>query len=262
MNYSELRPDQLAAQLARCPVAVVPWGALEWHSDHLPVGLDGLVATGVAAALAERLGAVVLPPLYLPITPLPHQFSLGFSAATVALVLDELLLELQRVGYRCVVILSGHYAQGHELVLIDAATRALDRGLAVLALPPLALLGPQYLDHAGQWETSLLLALRPDLVDAARQATVAAAPDAVAVGVLGQLPGSATAAAGQAAIAAALDALQEIIVPALAGDHAPLRALYAARRAEYADFLARFFRGSWEDAAAAWWAARTAPPAP
>jgi len=47
MGYSEyiyLRPRQLKAEIERFPLAMVPLGALEWHSYHLPLGTDGLKA--------------------------------------------------------------------------------------------------------------------------------------------------------------------------------------------------------------------------
>ena len=53
-RYAELRPDQLAAIVAAAPIAYVPWGALEWHGPHLPFGLDGITAEGVAERAARQ----------------------------------------------------------------------------------------------------------------------------------------------------------------------------------------------------------------
>lgn len=256
--YARLRPDELERAIAAKPVAFVPWGALEWHSAHLPVGLDGLVAESIAARVAERVGGVVLPPFYLPITALPHRFSLSIRASTVRAVLDDLLAELARVGFQVVVVLSGHYAQGHELVLIGAAEAALEQGLPVLATPPLAMVDDSMLDHAGHWETSLLLATHPELVDMRRlQRAVEAFPAGhiADLGILGDVPlSTATAASGEIAIEQAISAIDQLVTMLLtSGDPAPLHAYYARRRAAYARFLERYFEGSWEDAAASWW---------
>lgn len=260
-EYAALRPDQLEARLAAAPLIYVPWGALEWHSVHLPVGLDGLVAACIAERAVERTGGVVLPTMYLPITALPHRFSISFRAATVRAVLDDLFAELARVGARVVVLLSGHYAQGHELVLIDAAEHALaTHGLRVLATPPLALLGEHYLDHAGRWETALLLATEPKLVDLQR--FVAAlqrypAGHVADLGVLGELPVNATATSGEIVIEQALAELEAWVARLLhADDLAPLHAFYQRRRAAYDSFVQRYYRGSYEEAAAAWWQER------
>lgn len=258
--YATLRPDQLEQIIAATPVAYVPWGALEWHSLHLPVGLDGIVAQAFAERAVDRIGGLLLPTMYLPITTLPHRFSIAFKAEHVRAILDDLFDELARIGFRVAVLLSGHYAQGHELVLIDAAEAALERtGLLVLASPPLGLLDEAYLDHAGRWETAQLLATRPDLVDP-RQLSRALqqfpAGHVADLGILGEMPHSATATSGEVVIEQALDALAEWVRTLRTGDIEPLRAFYARRRAAYQPFLDAYFHGSHEEAAAAWWADR------
>lgn len=263
--YARMRPDELERAIADRPIALVPWGALEWHSAHLPVGLDGLVAEAIAARVAERLGGIILPALYLPITALPHRFSISMRSSTVRAVVDDLLGELSRVGFRVVVLLTGHYAQGHELVLIEAAEAAMtEHKLPVLAAPPLALVDDAMLDHAGHWETSALLAAHPELVDMRRlqQALQSHATGRVAdLGILGEIPiATATAAAGEIAIGQAVDKIAALVTHVLdSGDVEPLRAYYTHRRAAYQPFVDRYFRGSWEDAAARWWDERAGP---
>ncbi len=255
--YAQLRPDQLEARMTT-PVAYVPWGALEWHSFHLPVGLDGLVAEYIAQRAADCTGGVVLPPMYLPITTLPHRFSISFRATTVRAVLDNLFEELARIDFRVVVLLSGHYAQGHELALIEAAEAAIERyHLFVLAAPPMALVNDDYLDHAGRWETAQLLAIYPELVDlrSLMRALEAYPTGHVAdLGILGDLPMSATAASGEVVIEQAVTAIDRWVRHLLAAnDPQLLHAYYTQRRAVYQDFVEHYFRGSYEEAAAAWW---------
>src|SRR5437763_1208058 len=80
-RYAELRPEQLEAIMAVAPVAYVPWGALEWHGPHLPLGLDGFTAEGVAERDVQRTGGVLLPTTWWPITALPHRYSLSIGSA-------------------------------------------------------------------------------------------------------------------------------------------------------------------------------------
>jgi creatinine amidohydrolase len=260
--YARLRPDELEQAIAEHPIALVPWGALEWHSSHLPVGLDGLVAEAIAARVAARLGGIILPTFYLPITSLPHRFSISMRATTVRAVVDDLFAELARIGFRVVALLTGHYAQGHELVLIEAAEDAYaQHGLLVLATPPLALVDDSMLDHAGRWETSALLATQPDLVDMRllQQALEQHPAGRIAdLGILGELPvATATAGAGEVAIEEAVDAIAGLLTTLLrSADPGPLRTYYAARRAAYQAYVERYFTGSWEEAAARWWAER------
>lgn len=255
--YAALRPDQLEARMTT-PVAYVPWGALEWHSFHLPVGLDGFVAEYIAQRATECTGGVVLPTMYLPITTLPHRFSISFRTATVRAVLDDLFGELARIGFRVVVLLSGHYTQGHELTLIEAAEAAIERHhLFVLATPPMALVNDEYLDHAGRWETAQLLAIHPELVDlrALMHALEIHPTGHVAdLGILGELPVAATAASGEVVIEQAVSAIDHWVRHVLAVDDPQLLyAYYTQRRAVHQDFVETYFQGSYEEAAAAWW---------
>jgi len=63
--YIELTPSQFRARLAAAPIAYLPLGTLEWHSEHLPLGTDGIISGGFFDALASRVGGIVLPMLFL-----------------------------------------------------------------------------------------------------------------------------------------------------------------------------------------------------
>ena len=64
MNYEFLRPDELRKLQTASPLAFLPFGPLEWHGPHLPIGTDGLIAQAVAQPLSEQLGGVLLPTLF------------------------------------------------------------------------------------------------------------------------------------------------------------------------------------------------------
>jgi creatinine amidohydrolase len=256
-RYAELHPDTLAAIVERAPVAYVPWGALEWHGPHLPFGVDGFTAEAVAERAARRTGGVVLPTTWWPITALPHRFSLSVPSELAQGLWDAILSELARAGFRIAVLVSGHYAQGHELVLMDAAEHAISAyGLLTLAVPPLALVDETMLDHAAQWETAQMLALRPRLVrlEALGDGPLHLAADAV----LGADPRAATASQGESALTLATERLAASVA-ALRSEAAAdvLRELYARRRAAYQAYVERYFRGSWEEAILTWWGERT-----
>lgn len=262
-RYAELLPDELEKTLSERPAAALAWGALEWHGPHLPLGLDGLVADWFAGELAERVGCVSLPATYLPITCLPHKLSLSIRSEVVRRLWADLFAELQRAGFRALALVSGHYAHPHELLLMDAAEEARRNGLAVIAGPPLSVLSDDsMLDHAAHWETSELMAVRPDLVrldklDAAEAARPA--PDLAAHAVLGVDPRKgASAQAGAQALGRALEIWETLLLGALAGEVDDyLDAWYARRRASYQGFVDQFYRGSWEAALAEWWRVRT-----
>lgn len=63
--YKDLQPLQLLEKVKKCPVAYLPIGTLEWHGRHMPLGTDMIVPESVFAKVAEKIGGVVLPPLFL-----------------------------------------------------------------------------------------------------------------------------------------------------------------------------------------------------
>lgn len=250
MRYAELRPDQLQAAWDENPLAILPIGALEWHGPHLPLGLDGLVAESFAEMLADRSGGVLLPCIWTPMTTLPHKFSLQISTETFREILDQTLGGLSGAGATKVALVTGHYAQGHHVELYEAAIRAMNRqeGCLVYAATPLEPLGdPVLLDHAARCETSQLLAIRPALVQ------LGALPEGHSSresAVLGENPRGSSAEEGRKLFSRAIDAWHEWL---RCEDPQQLLQHYSSAKHAYADYIDRFYRGSWEKAILDWW---------
>ena len=59
-----MRPAQLEAAGRKFPVVYVPFGLIEWHGVHLPLGNDAIKAHGILVKCAEKFGGVVYPPVY------------------------------------------------------------------------------------------------------------------------------------------------------------------------------------------------------
>lgn len=252
-RYTELRPEPLAQIRRQTPVAYLPWGALGWRGPHLPLGGSGIIAETLAERVARRVGGVLLPTTWWPIAPLPHPDSLGISGPVLAGLWDEIFINLAHAGWHIVVLLSGHYSPGHELALMDAAERAIEQqDMLVLSIPTMALVDESMLDQAALWESSLLMALRPDQVDLD---ALGAGPLALAASaVIGQDPrGTASASIGTRALRLAVDKIASATSQLLTeGSPAPLRALYSRRRERYQAFVERYGHDP-EAAMAAWW---------
>jgi creatinine amidohydrolase len=164
--WAEMTPAQLSAAVRHCPVAYVPLGLLEWHGDHLPLGTDFLKISGIALAAARRTSGVVLPPIYLG-RPGFGSFAgtMVFSEDLVYRLLTEVFEQLQKCGFKVIVVLTGHYGPVQvDLVKRAAADYSGRTGLAILAQPEYEGIDPPPADHAGKWETSFSLALYPRLV--------------------------------------------------------------------------------------------------
>jgi creatinine amidohydrolase len=220
----------------------------------LPLGLDGLVAEWFGERLADTKNAVLLPTCWLPITTLPHPMSLQVRTEVFRAILDDQLNGLVRAGARVICLVTGHYAQGHEVELYESAIRCMKAhpGVSVIAGTPLELLEREELmDHAGRWETAQLLAIKPDLVHVDKLPAALSPKDCA---VLGEDPRWATSADGIAILEEGLAAWHHAVDKLLAGDNSFLAGYYSRRMASYSEYKARFFTGSWEEAIDRWWA--------
>ena len=181
--FAEMNREQLRAAAGES-LAVLPIGATEQHGPHLPTGTDSFTVEAVAREAAVEASAeipVVVTPV-LPFGSSHHHFvfgaTLSLSTETYYRVLYELLESLVTDGFTRIFVVNGH-GGNHELAQLatrDVALRhpvraaagsywtvAWDELIAIAAHQGRRLPG-----HAGDFETSMVLSLRPDLVAAAR----------------------------------------------------------------------------------------------
>lgn len=182
VQFELLLPWQLRDIVKARPVAYVPLGTYEWHGEHLPVGLDSLTSHGICLRAAASDGGVVLP---------PHYYSVGgghghYPWTIIQSEPDEMeaqlnftLQRLETFGLKLAVLFSGHFPDT-QLDMIDrVAAQWNERGSSpkVFATAVNRIEGLQFApDHAGIFETTLLAALRPDLVHIDRLKSLANAP--------------------------------------------------------------------------------------
>lgn len=204
MDYSHLRaellhPAALRRRRERADVAFLPLGELEWHGIHGPIGTDGVKAHHICCAAAEKLGGgVVFPAMYFG-TP-RDSFHMDGRAEVIAAAADAygidqsvlrgagphggmdiqqqwifyqrlLRMALEQIagfGFRSIYICSGHGPLMHFVrpVAVAFSRAAAMAGRAVttdwaLESEPCGMRG----DHAGKWETSIMMAIEPSSVD-------------------------------------------------------------------------------------------------
>ncbi len=63
--YEELLPEECVQRIKEMPVAYLPLGTLEWHGPHMPLGADGIQSKELFVRVAEKVGGVVLPMLFM-----------------------------------------------------------------------------------------------------------------------------------------------------------------------------------------------------
>jgi creatinine amidohydrolase len=166
-----LAPAELDAAIREYPVAYLPLGSIEFHSSHLPVGLDALNAHGLCVRAAANRGGLVLPPIYQGTggghTAYPWTIMIE-PADDIRPALERNLARLQEFGVRVAVLFTGHFAD-EQLDLIDriAAQWSADPAhrMAVVATGVNRCeTSPIAPDHAGVFETTLLYSMWPELV--------------------------------------------------------------------------------------------------
>lgn len=186
--YEEMIPEEFAKCIRKAPIAYLPLGTLEWHSFHLPLGADGIQAQGVFKKIAERVGGIVLPMLFLgPDSETEkdgHMYygmdgysfeegceqQLAGSAYHIkedlfAQLLETIIENLVRAGFK-MIIAHGHGPSTH---LYEAKRKYYEEkyGIVTATLWELGVKGDDGIqtDHAATNETILTMALRPELVD-------------------------------------------------------------------------------------------------
>lgn len=177
-NLTESTWREVRAAGAR-GIALLPIGSQEQHAAHLPMGTDTLLAEAVvdrATALLAQDGEgtelVRLPAL--PFGHSPHHLfaaAVSLSAATLGAVLDDVLDSLATSGYHRIMVVNGH-GGNDEIMRLAVKRFALRSEVTVAACSYWTVTSgeddggrPEVTPgHAGWFETSLMLAARPDLV--------------------------------------------------------------------------------------------------
>ena len=171
--------EEVAALDRSRAILIAPLGATEAHGPHLPLATDVIIAEAMARAGADRLAARGVPVAVLPslaLTPAPFAAAfpgtVGIRAETLGVVLGDMAQGLAAQGFGRLVFASAHLDPAHLKAVHSAAAAIAADGMRVafpdLTRKPLASrLGEEFASgacHAGRFETSIMLAERPDLV--------------------------------------------------------------------------------------------------
>jgi creatinine amidohydrolase len=174
---SEMTWTEVDEALKERPVAILPVGAVEAHGPHLPLSTDTVIAVEMARRGAAKLKehsipALILPPVYFTVADFGAAFAGTLSVTgetAVALLRDVCVAASKR--FRAVAIANIHLEPGHIECLKRAVDEAKKAGASVCAVDLTRkrwadLMGEAFLlgDHAGAWETSLMMAAAPDQV--------------------------------------------------------------------------------------------------
>ena len=178
--WKELTAAEIRALASRDATVMLPVASMEQHGPHLAVGVDTVLCEGVCRLAAEHvqgeMAVVVAPTLWCGLA--EHHMAFGgtftFDLPTYRAVLLAFLKSIGRHGFRKVLIVNGH---GGNIAALTAFLPdfTLETGLKLCATTYFELAQPgiatvledqERVRHACEGETSLMMALAPDLVRA------------------------------------------------------------------------------------------------
>src|SRR3989338_1886315 len=110
IHLAELTKDEFAAAMRAGRWLLLPFGAVEQHGPHLPLGTDLFYAEHICAAVAERIHGLVAPPLPYGVCRTMRNFpgTISLTPATLGAVVREVVAEYIRHGGRRFALITGH----------------------------------------------------------------------------------------------------------------------------------------------------------
>ena len=181
VRLAELDPRSLKAVVSEKPLILIPIGTTEWHADHLPLGVDSFLSQATCDDVSAKTGCVVAPLLSCGISKnlKPEKGYFGtvdtISKQTLTALLSELLDGYAKMGFKIAVVFTGHGETEHW----EAINKAIKKSKKIKAimlsafefskdviqeLDDVEKTWPFALDHAAEWETSMMLHYHPKLV--------------------------------------------------------------------------------------------------
>jgi len=175
MSWPEIRSEQERGG----DTVVLAFGATEQHGPHMPLATDALLGDHLARLVAEQLDAFLAPTVRFGCSEHHLEFpgTISISEQTFHGIVADVVASLARGGFGRVILIPTH---GGNFGPLAAAIEAIgpDPGIEVRALTDLgallaiAQLGEREYDvpmgegglHAGEWETSMLAAIHPDMI--------------------------------------------------------------------------------------------------
>jgi len=186
-----LRPSEIKTQRAKLSLIFIPIAPLEWHGPHLPLGTDPINAHKLCLELANEIGGVVHPPLYVGTDIIRSKRGVkcfGFKKYHRIMGMDfpgfpvksfywkesifknivtEIVRICRRNGYKYIVLMSGHGGENHTKIMTEISRRmSSPKSKVIYFIGFWTRKGPmENVGHADKYETSMILKYSPSLVN-------------------------------------------------------------------------------------------------
>lgn len=176
MLITELSSEEFQKLLSQMKGVIIPIGSIEAHGPHLPLGTDLFTIYEIGKKLVKEINYFLAPPIYYGLCRSTKEIpgTISIRGETLKMLLLDILYAFKKEGLSAFVILSGHAGGTHNAYLIDTAETFLEKfpdckflvaDIVTLLKDIFKEMGiPERDSHAGEWETSLMLYLKKELV--------------------------------------------------------------------------------------------------
>jgi len=162
--------------LKKTKTIIFPFGTVEEHGNHLPLNTDMLIVYEILKEVIKKRKVFLAPPVYYGVctSTSKHPGTIGISAETLRRLTYDLIVNAYAQGFRNIFLITGHGGGLHSSALREVSEILVPqlKGLKIAVICPYEFMSKEIGEiaetendsHAGEIETSLVLALRPELV--------------------------------------------------------------------------------------------------
>ncbi len=176
MNIEYMTMEEYKNALNKTRTLIIPYGSVEEHGRHLPLSTDTIIPIEILKIIQMKRSVFVAPPIHYGVctsTKL-HPGTISISPETIRSLTRDIIKDSHKKGILNFILVSGHAGGLHMNALKEVAEIIVDEidDIKIAIISPYELLHKELSEiaetendsHAGEIETSIILALRPELV--------------------------------------------------------------------------------------------------
>lgn len=176
MLIEEITMQEFEEGLKRTRTVIIPFGTVEEHGKHLPLSTDTIIPVEALKIVQQQRDVFIAPPIHYGVctSTSQHPGTIFITAGTLRRLTADLVRDSYRKGLRNFILVSGHAGGLHISALKEVAEAMVEEldGIGIAVVSPYELLWKELAEiaetendsHAGEIETSLILAIAPELV--------------------------------------------------------------------------------------------------
>ncbi len=176
MQIEDITMEDYKRALKRSKTLIVPYGTVEEHGKHLPLSTDTLIIVEILKLLEKKRKVLIAPPVHYGVctSTSQHPGTIEITPETLRRITLDIVRSAYRKGIRNFILVSGHGGGLHMSAIKEVAEVLVNelKGVKIAVLTPYDSLWKELAEladtendsHAGEMETSMVLALRPELV--------------------------------------------------------------------------------------------------